>query len=120
MILSIVLAKRIGIVGVALGTTIPLTLMAFGFYIPFACRLIELPYTRLLRRLILPVAVDTIAFGILRLVADSPKEFSNLLVLLAASVGVFAVCFGTSMLFDPQERSTYINMLRELAPRKQA
>ena len=32
--LSIVLARQIGIVGVALGTTIPLTVMAFGFFCP--------------------------------------------------------------------------------------
>ncbi|MGA2527531.1 MAG: oligosaccharide flippase family protein [Acidimicrobiales bacterium] len=121
LILSVILAKRMGILGVALGTTIPLTVMALGIYIPLACRLIELPYSRLLRRLALPVAVNAAVYGILRLVAAGPKEFSNLLVLLTASAGVFAVCFGLSVMLDSQERSTYIGMLRQqVAQRKQA
>jgi O-antigen/teichoic acid export membrane protein len=115
LILSILLARRIGIIGVALGTTIPLTVMAFCVYIPFACRLIGLSYARLLRRLILPTAVNAVAFGILRLVAGGSHLFSNLIVLIGACVGVFAVCFSASFLLDKNERSTYMDMLRHLA-----
>jgi O-antigen/teichoic acid export membrane protein len=118
LVLSIVLAKHIGIIGVAIGTTVPLTVMAFGVYIPFACRLIQLPYSRLLRRLTLPVAINAVAFGILRLVASAPHLFSNLIVLVAACVVVFAVCFSASFLLDPSERSTYVKMLRQLALRE--
>jgi O-antigen/teichoic acid export membrane protein len=117
LVLSIVLARRIGIVGVALGTTIPLTVMAIACYMPFACRLIGLPYSRLLRRLALPVTVNAVAYGILRLVASRPHLFSNLVVLVAASAGVFAVCFSASVLLDPTERSTYLGMLRQLVLR---
>ena len=112
VVLSVVLAKRVGIVGVALGTTIPLTLMTFCFYIPFACRLIDLPYSRLLRRLALPTSVNTLAYVLLRLVASRPNLFPNLIVLVAAGLGVFAVCFSASVLLDPTERSTYLGMLR--------
>jgi hypothetical protein len=115
-----VLAKHIGIIGVALGTTIPLTIMAFGVYLPYACRVIELPYRRLLGRLALPVAVNAVAYGILRLTAGSQHLFSNLIVLLAASAGVFAVCFGASFLLDSHERSTYVDMLRQLATRQRS
>jgi O-antigen/teichoic acid export membrane protein len=118
LVLSVVLAKRLGIVGVALGTTIPLTVMAFGVYLPYACRVIELPYSRLLRRLALPVAVNAIAFGILKLTAGGQHLFSNLIVLVAASLVVFAVCFSASFLLDPHERSTYVDMLRQLAVRQ--
>jgi O-antigen/teichoic acid export membrane protein len=118
LVLSIVLARKIGIIGVALGTTIPLTVMAFGVYIPFACRLIGLPYSRLLRRLVLPLTVNAVAFGILRLVAGGPHLFSNLIVLIAACAGVFAVCFSASFLLDPSERSTYVDMLRQLVLRE--
>ncbi len=112
------LAKRLGIVGVALGTTIPLTVMAFGVYLPYACRVIELPYSRLLRRLALPVAVNAIAFGILKLTAGGQHLFSNLIVLVAASLVVFAVCFSASFLLDPHERSTYVDMIRQLGVRQ--
>ena len=118
--LSILLARHIGIVGVALGTTIPLTIMAFGVYLPFACRLVGLPYSRLLRRLLVPVAVNGAAYGVLRLVAYSPHLFSNLIVLIVACVVVFAVCFSASFLLDPSERSTYKDMLRQLALRERA
>jgi O-antigen/teichoic acid export membrane protein len=120
VVLSIVLAKWIGIVGVALGTTIPLTVMAFGFYIPFACRLIGLPYSRLLRRLALPTTINALAYGLLRLVASRPHLFPNLIVLLASCMGVFAVCFSASVLLDPIERSTYLSMLRQLVLRERS
>jgi O-antigen/teichoic acid export membrane protein len=118
--LSILLARHIGIVGVALGTTIPLTVMAFGVLLPFACRLVGLPYSLLLRRLALPAAVNATAYGILRLVAGSPRLFSNLIVLIVACVIVFAVCFSASFLLDPSERSTYKDMLRQLALRERS
>jgi O-antigen/teichoic acid export membrane protein len=120
VVLSVVLAKRVGIVGVALGTTIPLTLMTFCFYIPFACRLIDLPYSRLLRRLALPTSVNALAYVLLRLVASRPNLFPNLIVLVAAGLGVFAVCFSASVLLDPTERSTYLGMLRQLALRERS
>lgn len=113
--LSVVLAHVIGVVGIALGTTIPLTLMTFCAYMPFACRLIELPYRRVLLRLVLPAAVNGIAYVILRLVAGNPHLFSNLIVLVMACGVVFAVCFSASFLLDPNERPTYIDMLRQLA-----
>jgi O-antigen/teichoic acid export membrane protein len=119
LVLSVVLAKHLGIVGVALGTTIPLTVMAFVVYLPYACRVIDLPYTRLLGRLVLPVAVNAIAYGILRLAAGGQHLFSNLIVLLAASAVVFVVCFSASFLLDPHERSTYVDMLRQLAGGRQ-
>ncbi|MGA2805129.1 MAG: oligosaccharide flippase family protein [Acidimicrobiales bacterium] len=118
LILSIVLARHIGIIGVALGTTIPLTVISFGFFIPFACRLIDLPYSRLLRRLLLPLTINAVAYGILRLVAGKPHLFSNLIVLVAACVGVFVVCFSASFLLDSNERSTYLGMLRQFALRE--
>jgi len=117
LILSIVLVRRIGIVGVALGTTIPLCAMTLGVYIPFACRLIDLPYSRLLRRLLLPTVVNLVAFGILRLFANGPHLFSNLIELIGASLGVFGMCFSASFVLDPNERSTYLVMLRRLALR---
>jgi O-antigen/teichoic acid export membrane protein len=120
VVLSVVLAKRVGVVGVALGTTIPLTLMTFCFYIPFACRLIDLPYSRLLRRLALPTSVNALAYVLLRLVASRPNLFPNLIVLVAAGLGVFAVCFSASVLLDPTERSTYLGMLRQLALRERS
>ena len=81
------------------------------------CRLVELPYSKLLRRLILPATVNVIAYGVLRLVAGRPHLFSNLITLVAACCVVFAVCFSASFLLDPNERSTYLGMLRQLALR---
>jgi hypothetical protein len=46
--------------------------------------------------------------------------FTNLIVHLAASAAVFVVCFSASFLFDPNERSTYVDMLRQLALRQRS
>jgi hypothetical protein len=69
---------------------------------------------------VLPVAVNAIAYGILRLAAGGQHLFSNLIVLLAASAVVFVVCFSASFLLDPHERSTYVDMLRQLALRQRS
>ncbi len=118
IVLSVLLARRIGIVGIAFGTTIPITLFTFVYYVPLACRLVGIKYHRLLRRLILPATVNAILYGSLRLLESKPPSFPNLPTLIAAAAGVFVVSLGACVLLDPLERATYVRMLRLPARRR--
>jgi len=115
--LGIFLARRIGIVGVALATTIPITITTFGIYVPLACRLIGLRFPLLLRRLVLPVGVNGLAYIALRLLGAEQYVFSNLLLLLIVSAGLFTACFSACVLLDRGERATYLGMIRQLSLR---
>lgn len=110
--LSVVLARSIGIVGVALGTAIPITCTTLGVYVPFACRLAGISPWRLARRLALPAGVNLGVFGVLRLVAASPRLFPDLISLLAVAAVVFGCCVTLSILLDSGERHTYLAMIR--------
>jgi O-antigen/teichoic acid export membrane protein len=107
--LSIFLATRMGILGVALGTAIPTSITAFGFYVPYAARLLELPLTRIAKRLVLPVSVAAAAYAIGRVVA--PHVAFGSLIVFCAVAGVFVLaCIAASMLLDREERATYIGV----------
>jgi O-antigen/teichoic acid export membrane protein len=107
--LSIFLAGKVGILGVALGTAIPTSITAFGFYVPYAARLLELPLTRIARRLVLPVAASGTAYAALSVVA--PHIVFGSLIAFCAVAGLFVLgCIAASMLLDPEERGTYIGV----------
>lgn len=109
--LSIFLALHIGILGVALGTTIPTAITAFGFYIPYAARLVGLPLTRILRRLVLPVGVAAAAYVTLRF--GLPWiSFTSLPLFFVATGILVATCVAASFLLDPEERTTYLGIAR--------
>lgn len=116
--LSILLGRRFGIVGVALGTTIPTLITSFGITVPYACRLVGLPYRSLLRRLLPPVGIA--AIGLVAMVAyqDSIGTFSSLAALAVASIIVVGGMLCASLLADDQSRQIYLPMLRALAPHR--
>jgi O-antigen/teichoic acid export membrane protein len=115
--LSIFLGSRFGIIGVALGTAIPTTLTAFGFYLPYAARLIELPLHRVLGRLVLPAAVCGAAYLGLRPVASS-LQFGSLVVFMLFAGAFVAACIVVAILLDPQERRTYLGLAGGLVRRR--
>ena len=117
---GIFLAKRVGIVGVAFATTIPITITTFGFYVPLACRILGLHYRLLLRRLLLPAIVNGLVFAGLCLAGWQRLHFPSLLIMLAASAGLFVSCFCLCILVDRGERATYLEMLHQLSPRRRS
>jgi O-antigen/teichoic acid export membrane protein len=109
--LSVYLATRIGIVGVALGTTIPTAVTAFGFYLPYAARLLDVSLGRILRRLVLPLCICGGAYLAVRFGLSSLR-FSTLPELGVAGAALVGTCIGLSFLLDREERMTYIGVAR--------
>jgi O-antigen/teichoic acid export membrane protein len=107
--LSVFLATRMGIVGVALGTTIPTSITAFGFYLPYAARLLELPLSRILRRLALPLGVCAAAYLTVRF-ALPPIALPSLPLFFLLGAALVGVCIAASLLLDREERTTYLGI----------
>jgi O-antigen/teichoic acid export membrane protein len=61
IVLSIILVKKLGLVGVAWGTTIPLSIISIG-YLPFATiRLIEGKFSEFISRAVIPAILSSLA-----------------------------------------------------------
>jgi len=117
--LSVLLARHMGIVGVAWGTTIPTFFTTFLVVIPYACRLTEASVLAAYRRLALPFAVQSCAYLALKYVLGV-RSFSSLLTLGAASLIVLITCYALCLALEPRERATYIALARRRLARKVA
>lgn len=107
---SVLLARSMGIAGVALGTTIPTTITAFGFYVPKAARLLSVELSRIALRLLPPILLNAAVYLMVRLFVPF-IHFDSLAVFC-----VFAACFVgvlivMGVLLDREERRTYLGLL---------
>ena len=116
--LSILLARRYGIVGVALGTAIPTMVTAFGITLPYACRLVGAPYLSLVRRVLPPLAIAAGAYAAMTAGQRALGAFPNLAGLAAASAALVLLALAASLLADRQGRRTYLPMLRAIPARR--
>ncbi len=116
--LSIALATRFGIVGVAWGTTLPTLVTAFGITLPYACRLVGTPYRAVMARLVRPLLIAAAAYGAMALALEAIGSFANLGTFLLASAAVLVVTLGASLLSDREARRTYIPLLRAVPIRR--
>jgi O-antigen/teichoic acid export membrane protein len=108
--LSIILAHTMGIEGVALGTTIPTTITAFGYYLPRACRLLGVSLTQVLVRLVPSAALSGAVFLLFRYVL--PRiAFPSLIVFLIAAAAFVGILVLVGVLLDREGRETYLQML---------
>ncbi len=110
---SIFLASRMGIEGVALGTAVPTTITAFGYYLPKAARLLSVPLTSVLKRLVAPVGLCGAAYVIMRF-AVPPIRFGSLLQFCIFTVAFVGTLIVTAIMLDGQERRTYLGILSSL------
>ncbi len=77
LVLSVFLVGRLGLVGVAIGTLVPIALNALCVTIPFVCRSLQLPVATLLQRGILPPIMATLPIAGLFLIARGLGELEG-------------------------------------------
>jgi O-antigen/teichoic acid export membrane protein len=111
LICSVLLARTMGIEGVALGTTIPTTVTAFGYYLPKAARLLSIPLAGVLRRLVGPAALCAGAFLLFRFGVPA-LAFPSLPVFLVFAGLFIVVLVVAGVLLDREERGTYLGLVR--------
>ena len=86
--LSILLVNRLGLLGVALGTLIPTTVICLGFVTPYAMRVIGTSARDMYTRVLWPSLIPIIPMGILMIgLREALDPASLIMVLLVGAVG---------------------------------
>lgn len=113
--LSAALVTRYGLVGVAVGTLIPIACSAIFIIFPAACRRVQLPVTVALRRAVWPAAWPAVVVGFLLLTVQRASGATLGLALVEAAaagllyVGLFIIAVGR------RDRANYTARIWELA-----
>ena len=113
--LSAALVTSYGLVGVAVGTLVPIAASAIFIIFPAACRRVQLPMTRALRHAIWPAAWPAVAVGlVLAFVQQLTGATLGLALVEAAAagllyVGLFIIAVGR------RDRAIYTARIWELA-----
>jgi O-antigen/teichoic acid export membrane protein len=120
--LSLVLVGQYGLLGVAVGTAVPVILANLLILMPAACRAMGVPYLQFLRETSAPALValvpTVLTIVLLRAAVDDPA-FLQVLALGGIAAGVYAVAFVGIGLPTPV-RSAYVSRLRGLLRRPTA
>ena len=117
--LSLLLVRRWSLMGVALGTLIPTTIVCIGFISPYAMRMIGVSlhemFTKVLRPAILPCIPMVVSLFLLRKAFAEPPI---LLVMLFAAVGILIYLAGYLLLKENDyERKLFVQVLEILTAR---
>jgi O-antigen/teichoic acid export membrane protein len=86
--LSILLVKRLGLLGVALGTLIPTTVICLGFVAPYAMRVIGTSARDMYTKVVCPSLLPLIPMSIIMIVLrETLHPASLIMILMIAAVG---------------------------------
>jgi O-antigen/teichoic acid export membrane protein len=119
VLLSVILVKTIGLVGVALGTAIPVTFISVFTVFPAACREVELPVLQGFRRIVWPAVWP--ALVVMTAMAYTRGLLPHRLVAVLAHMGVGAAAYGVLFFafgLDRDERQWFMSKLTELWRRR--
>jgi O-antigen/teichoic acid export membrane protein len=116
--LSLLLVRALGLVGVALGTLIPLTFVSVFVLFPAACRRAELPIKQALAQAIWPAVWPAILMAIY-LVSVRSLTGINLTSLLveSASAGLLYAALFLCLAIKREERQWYLTKVTQLVRR---
>jgi O-antigen/teichoic acid export membrane protein len=119
VLLSIALIRPFGLIGVALGTLIPVTIATVFVLYPAACRRVDLPLRRPLAQAIWPAMWPAVVMGALLWVAQlgAPIGLFRVAIHLAAG-GLLYVGLFVGLAMGAEERRFYWTKLRDILARK--
>lgn len=92
LILSIFLVNRLGLMGVALGTLIPTTVVCIGFVAPYAMRVIGVSTQEMVARVLLPALLPAVPVTFILIALREivrPSSLISLLLLAAAGSSLY-------------------------------
>jgi O-antigen/teichoic acid export membrane protein len=118
ILLSVVLIKPFGLVGVAMGTLIPIALSSAFIVQPAACRRVGLPIRRTLVQSVLPAIWPAfVVAGVLALTKDISSGTFLAVALQAVGGGVLYLTLFFAFAIGRKERTYYITKVLELTGR---
>jgi O-antigen/teichoic acid export membrane protein len=116
--LSAALIKPFGLIGVAVGTLIPIAVSSIFILFPAACRRVDVPVLRAFRQAVWPAAWPALIVGLLLFAArDSAPDGLKFVVVEAAAAGLLYLALFVAAV-GRHDRQHYAAKLWELAGRK--
>ena len=119
--LSIALVRPLGLVGVALGTAVPVALIAVCGLVPTACRRVQMPFTELFRTALWPALWPAVVAGLFlvgsrsRLPATLPAVGLQLAMSTAVYFALFLIAVGPD---GRREYLRHMDVLLKRTPRR--
>jgi O-antigen/teichoic acid export membrane protein len=116
--LSVVLVRRFGLTGVALGTLIPTALVSFGYFFPYATKTMAVTTSTLFRETLLPPIAPLIPMGVILYVMGKVIIVNSLLSILLVSTvagGTYVIGYlsvGASHAERQAYRTIFLNACR--------
>ncbi len=117
--ISILLVGRLNLMGVALGTLIPTTIVCVGFVAPYAMRMIGVGMKEMYIKVLQPAILPSIPMGIcMILLREVFSPSSIFLILLLATVGLLIYLAGYLLLQENDyERKLFFKILENITIR---
>jgi O-antigen/teichoic acid export membrane protein len=116
LVLSVALVRVYGLIGVAIGTLIPMIVLAVFVTFPAACRRVELPVWKVAWKAVWPAIWPAIVMGgFILLRRDkllSDRSWSTLILHAFLAAAIYAVLFLIAM--DRKELNWYFKKVKEL------
>ena len=114
--ISILLVGRWNLMGVAIGTLIPTTIVCIGFVTPYAMRTIGVGVKEMYARVLLPALLPSIPMGVGMIVLKAAIPPSSIFaILLPAMVGPLIYLVGYLLLKENDyERKLFLTILEHL------
>ena len=119
LVMSVLLARRFGLVGVAVGTLVPIAFTAIFILYPASCRKVGLPVTRAVMHSVLPAVWPAFAMG---LVLAGTRLISSgtflAVVLQAIAGGILYLALFYTVAIGRRDRALYTAKVMELMGRQ--
>lgn len=121
LILSVLLVRVYGLIGVAIGTLIPMIVFSMFVVFPAACRHVEMPVFTVFRKSIWPATWPAMIMGLFIALTRGGIEGSWSLLVLQSLVAaaIYAGLF-LSFAINRNEREWYFNKIKEILKRGSA
>jgi O-antigen/teichoic acid export membrane protein len=118
LVLSVLLVRVYGLIGVAVGTLIPMIVIAMFVVFPAACRRVQLPVSTVIRRSVWPATWPALVMGSLVLLTRSNVQGSwSLMILQSLAAALIYAGLFLLLAISREERDWYFNKVKEVLRR---
>jgi O-antigen/teichoic acid export membrane protein len=118
LVLSVLLVRFYGLIGVAIGTLIPMIVISMAVVFPAACRRVKLPVWTVVRRSVWPATWPAVVMGGFVVLTRGRIQGSwSLLILQSLVAAAIYVALFLMFAINRNERDWYFNKVREILRR---
>lgn len=120
LVLSVMLVQRMGLIGVALGTLIPLALTSVFVIFPAACRRVGMPIGRAISTAVFPTVWPAVLVALMLVFSRAYIGNSKVVLLVQAGLGgLLYLAVFLRFAISNGERQWYLSKMKQLRRRRQ-